>query len=178
MGDIVEKLGLSDFLRFMLAGFFFLFGLRIAFGLDLLRISNFSGGDGAAMLAIVAFVIGCAIYMCHRSFIYPLIYVLIHFFIFGYYDINCTDLRRWKNDRNGGLTDRLLPWASEVHALYCSGWALVLSLECGKWFCLGGEKTYLVAYGAVIFIFLGFFHHFRYLLMLKHILDDDGKFDD
>ena len=125
------------------------------------------------MLAVIALVAGSAIYMCHRAFIYPIIFCFGHFCVFGHFDINQTDLRRWNNIRNNGFAKDMRQWASEVHALYCAGWALALALVCGKCLCLGEEHMCLVAYAAKILIVFGFVHHGRYLVMLQDILEID-----
>ena len=144
----MENLKLNELLRYAFPGVIavlVLFATRPdALGL----LSAYSKFTQAAILGGFILIVGSTIYSLHRALTYPLIYrfILIFFSLSRIYPFDrdllvpfkpCKlelDLtfERWRREQNQtSFQGKMREWGSEVHFLYCTTWAILITLKLG-----------------------------------------------
>lgn len=150
-------LGLSQLLRFVLAGGVYLISLYVITKLDKSHGDSVLGisDPDTVFFSAAVLISGSIIYTLHRSLAYPLMYRLIVRCLLwrGVYRLEqyrgdrgfsqnsdgwgfawfhaefLNSKRRWSaKNQTGSLLLRLEPWADETHFLYCSAWAVVFAI--------------------------------------------------
>ncbi len=143
---------------------------------------------GAALLSAVALVVGGLIYTLHRAIAYPLIYRVL--LLAG--PLRCDrkksrawnilwpsneeqerDILRWrKRNTEGSPVSMLSEWATQIHYLYCSGWAILVGHLVGS--ALGWATRSSLCrpsfWLVLVFFTAGVYHHARYLYVESNVL--------
>jgi len=143
----MEKLGLNEYLRYGLSGAIALLTLVLTYPQTASSwLSIDSELAQATIVAGLILLIGILIYSVHRIILYPIIYRIILKIIYGF-EWKCSYLLPWKlskdeieldvkrsnkrcEDKNpykNGFNE----WFSRIHFLYCSTWAILITLIFG-----------------------------------------------
>lgn len=179
------NLNLNELFRFFFAGAlgilwfgFTTWDYSTAYGLEIKDL-------GTAFL--VALISGSVIYSIHRSLIYPILYklTLITLCIFRmarwdwlllipYYPSKLEkdrDFARWKfNQNDKSIIKNLKEWGSQIHFLYCSSWAIILSTWMAKYCNWISESNHSISRIAIIVLLTAsVIHHIRYMIYESNI---------
>ncbi|MBI2172522.1 MAG: hypothetical protein HYU30_11020 [Chloroflexi bacterium] len=145
---------------------------------------------GAAVLSGVALVVGGLIYTLHRATAYPLIYRVL--LLAGTLRIDPKKSRAWnilwpsdeeldrdilrwcKRAKKDSSASGLSEWATQIHYIYCSGWAILVGHLIGS--LLGWttrSSLYRFSFWLLLaFLVAGLYHHARYLYFDSKVLRD------
>ena len=173
----MDKLNINELLRYGFSGAVLFFGSLLSFKQAVLLIkvlpSNFFG---ISVVFGIVLVIGSIIYGIHRAILYTVLYKICCIFVYGKKQADTVnlDVQRWERYNNPkSLQNNLREWASQIHFLYCSTWAIVLAQligHCNKW-----NKTNLYQPIWFVGIVLGvsaLIHHLRYLKYEYRLFND------
>jgi hypothetical protein len=169
------NLNIGDYLRFVLAGAWYLMALLLmhteAFG-DFYR-------NNSGPLIILALIIGALIYSVHRAVIFPLFYKSLLFLFrkskgvgrdnlvwIPFYPSKLEielDVKRWKERKDEkSLIRNLVDWSSQIHFLYCTAWAFLLALLSNRYVDDANRKNLNIVWLLFVVILVsGFVSHLR-----------------
>lgn len=164
----MEKLNVDELLRYGFSGALFLLSPLVSFKEAACMIKKLpSNIFGASAVLGIALVIGSIIYSVHRAVLYQVLYKLGCIVVYGKNKADTLKLdsdrwERYKNPYSSQIYFR--EWASQIHFLYCSLWAIVFSQIVG----MSNNWTHTDLYWAVWLtaVALGIaavVHHYRYL---------------
>ncbi len=179
----MDKLNLNELLRYGFAGALFLISLVSSFKEAQEIISKLpSDFFGATTVLGVVLVGGSLLYAVHRAVLYPIIYQLQSMVVYRnkYVDTQKLDaLRNWmlldgsvskiQNLFSIGLGNG----GSQVHFLYCSLWAITLSLTLGA--ILEWSPTDIKILSLILLPIIGvsaLISHYRFLRFEKSLFSD------
>lgn len=188
----MKDLTLDELLRYVFAGGIALltlyFSHRGAF-------ENRGSGNAffdTSVLGAVALIVGSLIYSLHRALLYPLVYRVLTWLLYvrkkkrsERHGLKCCpytptelefnlDIEGWKRNQNEkSMQKNLNSWATQVHFLFCSTWAVVVGLFVG-WIAMGKPAhliplavlTCLTAVAACV-------HDWRFLYLESEIQRDE-----
>jgi hypothetical protein len=135
----MERLPLRDFVRYVLSGAVALFALALSYPTEARCLWDQLTGAQVAAVAAALPVVGLIIYHAHRALLHPVMLRLVVIFYWKALRRQRMETRDmfwpfWPTALEMGLirlrwagivapepADR---WASQVHALYCSAWAI------------------------------------------------------
>ncbi len=164
----MDKLNINELLRYGFSGALLFLASLISFkqAISLIKVlpSNLFGAS--AVLGVVL-VIGSIIYAIHRAILYPLLYKVGCIVVYGkkQADILNLDSKRWARYKDPeSLQNNFREWASQIHFLYCSTWAIVLAQLIGHWSKWDRTNLYwLIWLVAIALGVAALVHHRRYL---------------
>lgn len=176
------NLNLDQLLRYYFAGAIGVIAwCFLSSKLELCRIENYS-----FMFLILPLLIGSIVYSVHRALIYPILYLilflLIRLFIKDKGDIQdavCKrDFRRWEQKKNpNSYQHDLMEWASQVHFIYCSSWAVLCSLIISHYSFQCNNSFWVIFKIVLTVLFVaGVIHHIRFIIYDNLSVEEDRKF--
>lgn len=95
-----------------------------------LKLANTGFFDATVLVGLVM-LIGSLIYTIHRAIVYPLLYRLVIFHVYGKeIDPHELEISHWKRT-DDPLQIRMKEWGSQTHFMYCSCWGIVIPISIG-----------------------------------------------
>ncbi len=167
--ESMDRFSLDELLRHAYSGAIFLATIAVVYP-DSNKAVPLSL-DAAAFVTIgLGFVLlaGTLVYVIHRAFLYPCIYSLGLWFVWGRRRPSMMeiDLNRFARRNDDHSVQRFLgEWGSQVHFLYCTTWSVLLGVAAGTttgWGARPGGKRCALAFGALVLI-AAIAHHLRLL---------------
>ncbi len=149
---------------------------------------------GAALLSLGALVCGGLLYSLHRATIYPLIYqglllipcLRVHpkikshasrfrVLLWPTSEVIERDIIRWKQRSiKESAVSSMSEWATQIHYLYCSGWAVIAGCLAGWLLCWAPrpQLSYVAVGLAVLILASGLYSHARYLYVESKVMQN------
>lgn len=190
----MEKLRLNEYLRYGLSGAVALLTLVLTYPQTAAWLSIDINLAQASVVAGLILLIGILIYSIHRSIVYPLIYRRLLIKVHGF-ERNSLSLRPWKFstheieldvkrskkrcEENNPYTNGFNEWFSRIHFLYCSAWAIFISLILGYFIkpSAGLSKTALLIFMLVcpLTFILALFDDIHAMKVEKEVLNNHNN---
>jgi len=136
-----KEVTLDELLRYVFAGGIALLTLYVSHPSAFESRRSGSALFDTSVLAAVALIVGSLIYSLHRALLYPLVYRVLVWILYARkqnaskgHSLKCypyklelkLDIERWRRSQNEkSLQKNLNSWATQVHFLFCSTWAIV-----------------------------------------------------
>ena len=165
----MDRFSLDELLRHAYSGAIFLTTILFVYPaakdaapLSLDTTAVVSIGLGAVLL------MGTLVYVIHRALLYPLLYSIGLWFVWGrgrpsMAEIDLDRFARRNDDRS--IQKYLGEWGSQVHFLYCATWSVLLGLAAGSmagWELRAPAESYALGFGGFFFVAAAV-HHARLL---------------
>ena len=145
----MDKLKINDLLRYAFSGGISLLTLVLLYSPNLTLLTATDKIVDATFIGVLSLLAGSLIYSLHRALIYPLIYRLLIILLslgkkytFDWRMLvpwrpTALDLRldtdRWKRRKDpASLQTELTEWASQIHFLYTTSWAIIVASYIGS----------------------------------------------